>query len=97
MFTPDGRIRPGYEAFKQRVEQLNQTELMNRQHTAERALMSMGITFNVYSEGEGTERIMPLDIIPRVVSGEDWNRTEQGLIQRITALNMFIDDIYNDF
>ena len=96
MFTPDGRIRPGYEAFKQRVEQLNQTELMNRQHTAERALMSMGITFNVYSEGEGTERIMPLDIIPRVVSGEDWNRTEQGLIQRITALNMFIDDIYND-
>jgi len=96
MFTPDGRIRPGYEAFKQRVEQLNQTELMNRQHTAERALMSMGITFNVYSEGEGTERIMPLDIIPRVVAGDDWNRTEQGLIQRITALNMFIDDIYND-
>lgn len=96
MFSSDGRIRPGCEAFKQRVEQLTQTELMNRQHTAERALMSMGITFNVYSEGEGTERIMPLDIIPRVVAGEDWNRLEKGLIQRITALNMFIDDIYND-
>lgn len=96
MFTPDGKIRPGYEAFKHRVEQLNQTELMNRQHTAERALMSMGITFNVYSEGEGTERIMPLDIIPRVVAGDEWNQLEQGLIQRITALNLFIDDIYND-
>ncbi|MCP1385278.1 circularly permuted type 2 ATP-grasp protein [Runella sp. CRIBMP] len=96
MFSSDGKIRPGCEAFKQRVEQLTQTELMNRQHTAERALMSMGITFNVYSEGEGTERIMPLDIIPRVVAGEDWNRLEKGLIQRITALNMFIDDIYND-
>ncbi|MFN3379914.1 MAG: circularly permuted type 2 ATP-grasp protein, partial [Runella zeae] len=96
MFTPDGKMRPGYEVFKQRVEQLTQTELMNRQHTAERALMSMGITFNVYSEGEGTERIMPLDIIPRVVAGEDWNRLEEGLIQRITALNLFIDDIYND-
>ncbi|AXE20636.1 circularly permuted type 2 ATP-grasp protein [Runella rosea] len=96
MFSSDGRIRPGCEAFKQRVEQLTQTELMNRQHTAERALMSMGITFNVYSEGEGTERIMPLDIIPRVVAGDDWNRLEKGLIQRITALNMFIDDIYND-
>ncbi|WP_428665434.1 circularly permuted type 2 ATP-grasp protein [Runella sp.] len=96
MFSPDGKIRPGCETFKQRVEQLTQTELMNRQHTAERALMSMGITFNVYSEGEGTERIMPLDIIPRVVAGEDWNRLEKGLIQRITALNMFIDDIYND-
>lgn len=96
MFTPDGKIRPGCETFKQRVEQLTQTELMNRQHTAERALMSMGITFNVYSEGEGTERIMPLDIIPRVVAGDDWNRLEKGLIQRITALNMFIDDIYND-
>ncbi|AEI46674.1 circularly permuted type 2 ATP-grasp protein [Runella slithyformis] len=96
MFSSDGRIRPGCEAFKQRVEQLTQNELMNRQHTAERALMSMGITFNVYSEGEGTERIMPLDIIPRVVAGDDWNRLEKGLIQRITALNMFIDDIYND-
>lgn len=96
MFTPEGKIRPGCETFKQRVEQLTQTELMNRQHTAERALMSMGITFNVYSEGEGTERIMPLDIIPRVVAGDDWNRLEKGLIQRITALNMFIDDIYND-
>ncbi|TAG75193.1 MAG: circularly permuted type 2 ATP-grasp protein, partial [Runella slithyformis] len=96
MFTPDGKVRTGYEAFRQRVEQLTQAELLNRQHSAERALMSMGITFNVYSEGEGTERIMPIDIIPRIVNGREWDRLEKGLAQRILALNLFLDDIYND-
>ena len=96
MFEADGTIRLGYESFKERVEELTKAELLNRHHTAERALMSMGITFNVYSEGEGTERIMPIDIIPRIVNNQDWQNLEKGLIQRITALNMFIDDIYND-
>ena len=96
MFEADGTIRPGYASFKERVEELTKPELLNRHHTAERALMSMGITFNVYSEGEGTERIMPIDIIPRIVNNQDWQNLEKGLIQRITALNMFIDDIYND-
>jgi len=96
MFTIEGQIRPGYEVFRQRVEQLTREELMGRQHAAERALMSMGITFNVYSEGEGTERIMPIDIIPRIIPSAEWNRLEEGLIQRITALNLFIHDIYNE-
>lgn len=96
MFTADNHVRVGYEFFKQRVEQLAKEELADRQHVAERALMSMGITFNVYSEGEGTERIMPLDIIPRIVPGNEWKQLEKGLMQRITALNLFIHDIYND-
>ncbi|RAJ92459.1 putative circularly permuted ATP-grasp superfamily protein [Larkinella arboricola] len=96
MFTADGQVRSGYEPFKQRVEQLSREDMIGRQHAAERALMSMGITFNVYSEGEGTERIMPIDIIPRVIPSEEWNRLERGLIQRIQAINMFIHDIYND-
>ncbi|GAA4395297.1 circularly permuted type 2 ATP-grasp protein [Nibrella viscosa] len=96
MFTADGQVRPGYLPFFQRVEQLTRNELISRQHAAERALMSMGITFNVYSEGEGTERIMPVDIIPRIIEAQEWNRLEQGLIQRITALNLFINDVYND-
>jgi uncharacterized circularly permuted ATP-grasp superfamily protein len=95
MFEADGSVRTGYESFKNRVEQLTKQELTNRHHSAERALMSMGITFNVYSEGEGTERIMPIDIVPRIVNGQDWNALEKGLIQRITALNLFIHDIYN--
>jgi uncharacterized circularly permuted ATP-grasp superfamily protein len=78
------------------VEQLTKEEFMRRQISAERALMAMGITFNVYSENEGTERIMPVDIIPRIVSAKEWEKMEKGLIQRITALNLFLADIYSD-
>ncbi|RIV17606.1 circularly permuted type 2 ATP-grasp protein [Fibrisoma montanum] len=96
MFAGDSQVRPGYTPFRQRVEQLTREELISRQHAAERALMSMGITFNVYSEGEGTERIMPIDIIPRIIESAEWNQLELGLIQRIKAINMFIDDVYNE-
>ena len=96
MFTKDGQTRSGYTFFKDRVEQLTKEEFMRRQISAERALMAMGITFNVYSENEGTERIMPVDIIPRIVSAQEWEKMEKGLIQRITALNLFLADIYSD-
>nr|WP_044129708.1 circularly permuted type 2 ATP-grasp protein [Rudanella lutea] len=96
MFTADGQVRPGYEVFRRRVEQISREDLVSRQHAAERALMAMGITFNVYSEGEGTERIMPIDIIPRIIEAAEWARLEQGLIQRIKALNLFIHDVYNN-
>ena len=65
MFNENGEVRPGYTHFKERVEQLKQEEFTRRQQSAERALMAMGITFNVYAENEGTERIMP------VVIGDD--------------------------
>jgi uncharacterized circularly permuted ATP-grasp superfamily protein len=96
MFTSDGQIRSGYTFFKDRVEQLSKEEFMRRQISAERALMAMGITFNVYSENEGTERIMPVDIIPRIVSAKEWEKMEKGLTQRITSLNLFLADIYSD-
>ncbi|MHA8094195.1 circularly permuted type 2 ATP-grasp protein [Aquirufa lenticrescens] len=96
MFEADGSVRIGYEHFKERVEQLSKEEFLSRQQSAERALMAMGITFNVYSENEGTERIMPVDIIPRIVEAKEWEKIEKGLIQRITALNLFLNDIYSD-
>ena len=96
MFTFEGSVRPGYEYLKEKFECLTSEDLNSRQLTAERTLLSMGITFNVYSEGEGTERIMPLDIIPRIVTGSEWERLEKGLKQRIRALNMFIHDVYNE-
>ncbi len=96
MFMPEGQIRPGYEHLKNKFETLSSQDLLNRQQTAERSMLSMGITFNVYSEGEGTERTMPIDIIPRVLTGQEWNEMERGLKQRIKALNMFIHDVYND-
>ncbi len=72
-------------------------ELLHRQQAAERALLNMGITFNVYGEGASTERIFPFDIIPRIVArAREWNGIERGLKQRIRALNCFIDDIYHD-
>jgi uncharacterized circularly permuted ATP-grasp superfamily protein len=96
MFFADGQTRSGYTFFKDRVETLSKEEFMRRQISAERALMAMGITFNVYSENEGTERIMPVDIIPRIVNAQEWAKMEKGLIQRITALNLFLADIYSD-
>lgn len=96
MFTAEQTVRPGYAPFHHRVEKIKCEDLVGRQHAAERALMSMGITFNVYSEGEGTERIMPIDIIPRIIEAAEWNQLERGLIQRITAINHFIDDVYNE-
>ncbi len=96
MFQPEGQTRPGYEHLKSKFETLTSQELLNRQQTAERSMLSMGITFNVYSEGEGTERTMPIDIIPRVLTGQEWGEVERGLKQRIKALNMFIHDVYND-
>ncbi|WP_288424074.1 circularly permuted type 2 ATP-grasp protein [uncultured Spirosoma sp.] len=96
MFIDGTQVRSGYAPFRQRVEQLTCTDMISRQHAAERSLMSMGITFNVYSEGEGTERIMPIDIIPRVIESAEWDRLEAGLVQRIKALNMFLEDVYND-
>jgi uncharacterized circularly permuted ATP-grasp superfamily protein len=96
MFNKDGSVRDGYSIFKEESEKLSYEDMLNRQHAAERSLMAMGITFNVYTEDQGTERIMPVDIIPRIVEKEEWDHLEKGLIQRITALNMFLDDIYND-
>lgn len=96
MISSDKRIRNCYQDFCQAIDQISHEELMAKQHAAERSLYSMGITFNVYFEGEGVERIMPIDIIPRIIERQEWNRLEEGLIQRITALNLFIDDLYND-
>lgn len=95
MFSPGGSVREGYLPFKNRVEELSREEFVRRQEAAEKALMAMGITFNVYAENEGTERIMPVDIIPRIVAAKDWQKIEKGLIQRITALNLFLTDIYS--
>lgn len=96
MFEPNGKTRHGYQIFQEETEKLTYEEMLSRQFAAERSLMAMGITFNVYTEDQGTERIMPVDIIPRIVEKKEWAHLEKGLTQRILALNMFLDDIYND-
>ena len=81
-----------------RIESFSEGELIERQKAAEMNLFEMGVTFTLYSEQKkaSEENIFPFDIIPRIVSAEDWELIERGLKQRIHALNLFIDDIYND-
>lgn len=96
MFNDGHSVRPSYELFKKGLENISKDKLDMLQHSTDRAQLSLGMTFNVYSDNEGVERILHLDIIPRIVSGSDWDRLSRGLQQRIVALNLFIDDIYND-
>jgi uncharacterized circularly permuted ATP-grasp superfamily protein len=96
MFLAEGQPRPGASQVVQMLESLTDGELFRRQRAAERALLHMGITFNIYGDNAGTERIFPFDIIPRIVEAKEWDWLQSGLKQRIEALNLFIDDIYHD-
>jgi len=96
MYRQDGQVRPCCEALQQGMEQFSAEELGRRQHAARQAMVQLGVTFNVYGDEEGTERIIPFDIVPRVIHAAEWNRLERGLKQRIWALNAFIDDIYHE-
>lgn len=78
------------------IQSLPEGEMLNRQRAAEWELLQTGITFNVYGEKAGVEKIFPFDIVPRIVSAAEWRWIERGLKQRIQALNLFIDDIYHD-
>lgn len=96
MFLEDGRARPRAELLAWRLKALSDGELQKRQKAADLALLNMGITFNVYGHEKGTEKIWPFDLIPRIIESAEWKYIEAGLKQRITALNMFIDDMYHD-
>lgn len=96
LFGESGKPRPSARTLVKNIESMPEGELLARQKAAERALLQMGITFNVYGEGAGTEKIFPFDLVPRIVPSAEWSRIEKGLKQRITALNLFIDDLYHD-
>ena len=96
MFYPGGAVRPEAKTLFDRIQGLGEGDLAERQKGAERALVRMGITFNVYGGDEGDERIFPFDLVPRIVSAQEWERLERGLQQRIRALNLFLDDIYHE-
>lgn len=94
MFLPSGEPRSGARLLIETIESLSDGELLVKQRSAERLLLQMGITFTVYGDASGTERIFPFDLIPRIVTSDDWAWIEKGLKQRIYALNLFINDIY---
>ncbi len=95
LIESDGRPRPDAAPLVEVINQLPSGDLLKRQAAIERSLHRMGITFAVYGDSSGTEKIFPFDIVPRVVSWMMWRHVEAGLKQRIRALNQFIDDVYN--
>ena len=92
----DGRPRPEATALVNLINSLPPGELPRLQSAIERSLYAMGITFTVYSDSAGTEKIMPFDIVPRIVSPVTWNHIEAGSRQRIHAINLFLADVYGD-
>ncbi len=96
MFDKSGAARAEARLLLESVTALEEGQLQRCQKAAERRLIELGITFNVYGDTTGTERIFPFDLIPRIVPAKEWDWIERGLKQRIRALNLFIDDIYHD-
>lgn len=96
LFNPDNTPRDFAKPLIDRLDSFPKNEIRRRQQAAEAALLELGITFTVYGEKKGTERIFPFDIVPRIVSNPDWQIIESGLTQRIHALNLFISDIYGE-
>ncbi len=96
MFDGDGRPRPHVQLLLDTIQSLSDGQLLRYKHAAERLLLQMGITFNVYGDSAGTERIFPFDLVPRIIPAAEWDYIERGLKQRIHALNAFLDDVYHD-
>jgi len=97
MFEPGGgaTVRPHYRRLAERLDTLPAAEFDQRRAAVDLAFLRRGVTFTVYNDAQGTERIFPFDLVPRVIPASEWKRIEAGLIQRLTALNLFLDDIYH--
>ncbi len=97
MFAAPGKPRPHYRRLHERFGLMeNMGDLLDRQRTADQTFIDRGVTFTVYSDTAGTEKIFPFDLIPRIVPSHEWAHLEKGLTQRMTALNLFLKDIYTD-
>jgi uncharacterized circularly permuted ATP-grasp superfamily protein len=96
MFAAPGQVRRHYERFSKLFGELTPEEFEERRNDVDLAFLRQGVTFNVYGDSQGTERIFPYDLIPRIISATEWDYLERGLVQRITALNLFLHDIYHE-
>jgi uncharacterized circularly permuted ATP-grasp superfamily protein len=94
MLAAAGQPRPAYRRLYEHLQQLGPRELARRHDLAIQMFRNHGITFAVYPDAQGTEKVFPFDIIPRVISAQTWRRLEAGLKQRLAALNLFLDDVY---
>ncbi|MCY3886935.1 MAG: circularly permuted type 2 ATP-grasp protein [Chloroflexi bacterium] len=96
MFDDATALRSDYRELGELLQGWSLEDHLQREERADLALLSAGITFNVYSEEEGTERIFPFSLLPRIIGAREWKSVEAGLRQRLQALNLFLSDIYGD-
>lgn len=96
MFESDGRVRSHYAAFSDWLANTPPEKIAQNRHAADLMFHRVGITFAVYGETTGTERLIPFDIVPHVIPGSQWEMVSRGLKQRVAALNAFLHDVYHD-
>ncbi len=96
MFARPGEPRPHYRKLWERFKEMAPEIFERKRALAASTFLTQGITFTVYNDDQGTERIFPFDLIPRVIPAKEWDHIERGLVQRITALNLFLHDIYHN-
>lgn len=94
MFTNEGVPRPHYARIFHEFAAMRSSDFAQRRQLADSAFLLQGITFTVYTDGRGTERLFPFDLVPRILPANEWERIERGLSQRVIALNLFLQDIY---
>ncbi|MFN9710805.1 MAG: circularly permuted type 2 ATP-grasp protein [Bacteroidota bacterium] len=95
MHGPEG-IRQPYAALLEALSHLQVSDLHDKEALANKLFINQGITFTVYSDNKGIERIFPFDILPRIITGKEWKSVEEGIKQRLKALNLFLNDIYHE-
>jgi uncharacterized circularly permuted ATP-grasp superfamily protein len=95
MFAESGVARPHYSKLLARFKEMDREEFERKRALAASTFLSQGVTFTVYNDDQGTERIFPFDLLPRIIPADEWDKIERGLVQRITALNLFLHDIYH--
>lgn len=96
MVSGDGAVRPHYSKFAELFQALTKEEFDLKRQSVDLAFMRQGVTFNVYGDSAGTEKIFPFDLLPRIIPAKEWELLERGLAQRITALNLFLHDLYHE-
>ena len=94
MISNTAEIRPQYEAIIECLKKISQEELSKKEELSKQLFMSQGVTFTVYNDNEGIEKIFPFDIIPRIITSAEWDFIEKGIKQRLKALNLFLKDIW---
>ncbi|HXD00735.1 MAG TPA: circularly permuted type 2 ATP-grasp protein [Verrucomicrobiae bacterium] len=96
MLDGNGTVRQHYRLFRELFQSLTPKEFEIKRQSVDIAFLRQGITFNVYGDSAGTEKIFPFDLLPRIIPAKEWEMLERGLAQRITALNLFLHDIYHE-